>query len=77
MSKTPKLVDYSIFNLNTQGPRPTIYTKTERLSIFLNGIILISIVMGFGFLYYRYITKEAYDNNINKQLDDLNNLIYN
>lgn len=71
----PRLVDYSQI---TMGEKITkrIYTKTERISIFLNGILCIIIITGFIFLYYRYLTREDNDKEVKKKIEELNNLIY-
>lgn len=72
----PRLVDYSQI---TMGEKITkrIYTKTERISIFLNGILCIVIITGFICLYYRYLTREDNDKEVKRKIEELNNLIYN
>lgn len=72
----PQLVDYSQINLGDKIVKK-IYTKTERISIFFNGILILIIITGFIFLYYRYITKDEMNKEVQNKLDELNNLIYN
>lgn len=72
----PQLVDYSQINFGDKIVKK-IYTKTERLSIFFNGILILIIITGFIFLYYRYITKDEMNKEVQNKLNELNNLIYN
>lgn len=72
----PQLVDYSQIDIGEKVKRK-LYTKTERISIFLNGILILIIITGFLFLYYRYITKDENNKEVNKKIEELNNLIYN
>jgi len=72
----PQLVDYSQINLGDKIVKK-IYTKTERISIFFNGILILIIITGFIYLYYRYITKDEMNKEVQNKLDELNNLIYN
>jgi len=71
----PQLVDYSQVNIG-EKVKKKLYTKTERISIFLNGILMLIIITGFLFLYYRYITKDENSKEVNKKIEELNNLIY-
>tara|TARA_Y100000389_G_C17145741_1_gene357153 strand:+ start:235 stop:459 length:225 start_codon:yes stop_codon:yes gene_type:complete len=71
----PQLVDYSELTIGEKITKK-IYTKTERISIFLNGILCIIIIIGFIFLYYRYKTREDNDIEVKKKIEELNNLIY-
>ena len=71
----PRLVDYSQITMGEKIEK-RIYTKTERISIFLNGVICIIIITGFIFLYYRYNTREENDKEVKKKIEELNNLIY-
>ena len=74
MKIKPNLVDYSHIEVST--PK-VIYTRKEKFSVFFNGIILLIIITGLLFLYYRYITKEYNEKDIHKKILELNNLIYN
>ena len=76
MKIIPQLVDYSQIDVGEKTITKTIYSKTQRISIFLNGILLISIIFGFIYLYYRFINKEENEKNINNKIMKLNNLIY-
>tara|TARA_B100001094_G_scaffold326072_1_gene381552 strand:- start:1336 stop:1569 length:234 start_codon:yes stop_codon:yes gene_type:complete len=76
MSIKPRLVDYSEFAFEGNKIKKKIYTKTEKISIFLNGILIISILLGLGFLYYRHLTKEENERELQLKLEELNNLIY-
>jgi hypothetical protein len=71
----PQLVDYSQVEIG-EKIKKKLYTKTERISIFLNGILTLIIIVGFIFLYYRYITKDENNKEVNKKIEELNNLIY-
>ena len=71
----PQLVDYSQVEIG-EKIKKKLYTKTERISIFLNGILTLIIIVGFIFLYYRYITKDEKNKEVNKKIEELNNLIY-
>lgn len=74
MKRLPNLVDYSQIEIS----RPKIiYTRKEKLSIFFNGILLLSIITSFLFLYYRYKTKDYDEKEIQKKIQELNNLTYN
>jgi len=72
---SPHLVDYSQINIGQQI-KQTIYTRTERISIFLNGIIIMILLGSLCFLYYRYLNKEENEKIVNKKIRDINNLIY-
>ena len=76
MSIKPRLVDYSQIVFEGNRIKRNFYTKTEKISIFLNGILIISILFGLLFLYYRYLTKEDNEEALKIKLDELNNLIY-
>ena len=74
MKINPNLVDYS--QIEVSKPK-VIYTRREKLSVFFNGIILLIIIAGLLFLYYRYITKEYNEKEIHNKILELNNLTYN
>lgn len=71
----PHLVDYSQVNIGEKINK-RIYSKTERISIFLNGILLIIIITGFLFLYYRHLMKEGNSKKIESKIKEINNIIY-
>ena len=71
----PQLVDYSQITLGEKITK-RIYTRTERISIFLNGVLIIIIISGFILLYYRYITRNDSKDELNKKINELNNIIY-
>lgn len=72
----PQLVDYSQISMGEKTVTKTLYSKTQRISIFLNGILLITIILGFIYLHYRFINKEENEKNTNDKIMKLNNLIY-
>jgi hypothetical protein len=71
----PQLVDYSQITLGEKITK-RIYTRTERISIFLNGVLIIIIISGFILLYYRYITRNDSKDELKKKINELNNIIY-
>jgi len=76
MSLIPKLVDYSTMSFDKNKIPTQIYTRQEKLSIFITGILLITFAFSISFLYYRYTTKAEYDQTVTRNLANLNNLIY-
>ena len=71
----PQLVDHSQLNIGEKIYK-RVYTKTERISIFLNGILIIIIIMGILVLYYRYLMKEKNNKKIEEKIKEINNIIY-
>ena len=71
----PHLVDYSQIQIGEKITK-RVYSKTEKISIFLNGILIIIIILGFLLLYYRYKTKEENNKELMNKIEELNNLIY-
>jgi hypothetical protein len=71
----PHLVDYSQIQMSEKITKK-IYSKTEKISIFLNGILIIIIISGFWLLYYRYKTKDENNRELKNKIEELNNLIY-
>lgn len=76
MNLHPQLVDYSQISIGENIVKKRIYTRTQRISIFLNGLLIITILTGICFMYYRFITKNDNEKNINNKIMKLNNLIY-
>ena len=70
----PQLVDHSQLNIGEKIYK-RVYTKTERISIFLNGILIIIIIMGILVLYYRYLMKEKNNKKIEEKIKEINNII--
>tara|TARA_Y100001958_G_C20693462_1_gene202832 strand:- start:76 stop:300 length:225 start_codon:yes stop_codon:yes gene_type:complete len=71
----PHLVDYSQIQIGEKITK-RVYSKTEKISIFLNGILILIIILGFLLLYYRYKTKEENNRELKNKIEELNNLIY-
>tara|TARA_B100000900_G_C20585278_1_gene719295 strand:- start:1397 stop:1621 length:225 start_codon:yes stop_codon:yes gene_type:complete len=72
----PQLVDHSQLNIGKKVYK-RVYNKTERISIFLNGILIMIIITGILVLYYRYLMKEKNNKKIEDKIKEINNIIYN
>ena len=67
----PRLVDYAMFEKRTIFHKINPNLIRERKITYINIIMLLIIIIGMLFLYYRYETKESEKNKTEQKIKDL------